>query len=279
MGKGNFNLFTKSILATACFLTAIAIISCPTPINEKMFLKVKDEVAPQLTVTSPTDGDAYGAYTLVAGVVTDLSDGGAAGTVSSLSVEILGITGDQSISVDKSGNFSTILTTSGVGYSGDIVLKLTALDWNGNSKEITLALKKAEGEIAAFNVTAGNKSAVINWEDLPGASSYTVQEIRNGASVEGITDSSYTWEGLTNGDLYSFRVIAEIEGETYLSFSKDVIPLSSRTLTPTLETVYQGINLTWADIPAASEYIVERAEAEDGPYIIQGIIENNYYLN
>ena len=98
MKKINDNLFKKSILTAICFLTAITIISCPTPINEKMFQQVKDSVAPEITVASPPDGDAYGAYTLVTGGVSDLSDGGADGSISSLSIEILGVTGTQSIS-------------------------------------------------------------------------------------------------------------------------------------------------------------------------------------
>ena len=272
------NLVTKSILAVVCFLSAMVLSSCPTPINEKMFQQVKDAAAPEITVTSPSDGDAYGAYTLVTGVVSDLSDDGADGSVSSLSIEILGVTGNQSISVDDSGNFSTILTTSGAGYSGDIVLKLTALDWNGNSTNITLALEKAEGEIVGFSVTAGNKSSVIDWETLPGATSYTIEDLRNRSSVEGITDFSYTWGGLTNGKLYSFKVVAEIDGGTYYSATGNAIPLAKTTLAPQLESVYGGIKLTWEDIPAASEYIIERAaEMTEGAYSIREItVESSF---
>ena len=135
MKKIIVNLFTKSILIIACFLTAIALTSCPNTITEKMYLQVEDAVAPKITVTSPIDGDAYGAYTLIAGTVSDLSDSGKEGKITNLSVEIIGLTGNQTIPVDKNGNFSKILQTSGAGYSGDIVLKVTAMDWNKNTRE------------------------------------------------------------------------------------------------------------------------------------------------
>lgn len=60
------------------------------------------------------------------------------------------------------------------------MLKLTALDWNSNATELTLALEKAEGEIAGFSVTTGNKNTVTDREALPGTTSYIVQELRNG---------------------------------------------------------------------------------------------------
>ncbi|MCK5201345.1 MAG: hypothetical protein KAR21_23485, partial [Spirochaetales bacterium] len=279
MKKGSFNLLKKYGLNAAGIIITLLLSSCPNQLTRVMVSEVLDSVVPVVRVTTPEDGDAYGAYTLVAGTVSDLSDAGESGKIASLSVEILGVTGNKSIPVNGDGSFSYTLETNGAGYSGDIVIKLTALDWNGNSTETTLALEKAAGEIADFTVTAGNRSTLIEWEPLPGAISYSIQELLSGDLIEGITDTSYIWNGLTNGNLYSFRVLVEIDGGTYFSSIKDAIPLSKTTLTPQMESAYRGINLFWQDIPAASKYVVERSEYLDGPYSIRTITVDPFYYD
>lgn len=279
MNHGMSNLMKKSVIFLFCVAFFMVLVSCPTPLSKAMAKEVMDSVDPVIKVVTPEDGDAFGAYTLITGSVSDEADGSTPGKVTSLYVEILGVTGGQGISVSNNGSFSVTLPTNGAGYSSDIVVKLTATDWNGNSSETTMALRKAAGEITGFTVTAGNRNAVINWDPLPEAESYTLKEFRSGDSVEGITGTSYTWEDLVNGSKCSFRVEAEIDGEIYPSEIAEAIPLAESTLTPDVESVYRGIRLSWKDIPAASEYVIERSENRNGPFSIRTITPNSTFLD
>ena len=99
------------------------------------------------------------------------------------------------------------------------------------------------------------------------AESYTIHNPRYGEIRDDVT-SPYSWDGLTNGELYSFQlqaVLPEGAGEDAWSTMEDVIPICARTLTPSVvATDYRSISLGWDAIPAASEYIVERS-VDGGP--------------
>jgi len=278
-GTRYYRLLKNTGLLIVAALMVFVISACPIPLNDEMSREVMDTVAPVISVLSPVDGDAYGAKTMITGRVEDSADGGTPGKVTSLLVEILGVTGSRGISVNTNGTFSTILDTNGAGYSSDIVVKLTAIDWNSNSSEITMALRKAAGEITGFTVTPGNRSAAVSWNQLPGAESYTLKEYRSGESVTGIIDTFYIWEDLANGSKCSFRVEADIDGSTYSSEIEEAIPLAESTLTPSVESVYRGIMLTWKDIPAASEYVIERSDDKNGLYSIRTITPDSTFLD
>jgi hypothetical protein len=275
MKKINKSIFYKITL----FISFLCLLSCTNPLKKLMLQQVKDELPPSITILSPEAGDEYGAYTEITGIVADLSDEGISGTVAILSVEIVGIEDRIPITYDKDGYFSTIITTSGTGFSGDITLKFTALDWNGNPLVMTLGLEKAEGDFAGFSIIAGNKQAVISWDVLPGADSYTILDTRNQISMEGITGSDYLWDELTNGKPYSFCISTEINGETCSSSEVSIIPLALTTLTPYIESVYKGMNLFWQDIPGVSEYAIERAVDPEGPYIVREITSDSFFLD
>ncbi len=276
-GKGDMEKGIRlEFVFKAVFFTLLAslFLSCPSHISEEFFLQVKDETPPLISVIAPVEGDAYGAFTMVSGTVTD-SDG----AVSSLSVEIVGIRDAQPVPLDSDGGFSAILETSGVGYSGDIVLKLVALDWNSNYTETSLALRKIEGGIVSFSVTAGNKQSEIEWSLLPGEAVYTIQELRSGISRTGIAESPYIWTDLENGNLYSFRLKAEVGDNVYFSSIEEAIPLASTTLMVRSEQIYRGVELSWKGISAASEYVVERAAESGGPYFIRTITADTSFTD
>jgi len=262
--------FKAVILLTIC-ISLLLLSACDNlivPFDSDILNQSKDEVAPVITIVSPENEESYGARIYLSGSVSDLSDGGEIGQVSFLTYEIIGISEPENIVIDDEDNFQIILETSGAGYSSDIRIKMTALDWNGNSAETTLSLIKSSGDLTSFTVNTGNSSAQLNWDTVPGAVSYTIEELTSRHKVENILveDLPFQWGNLTNGNLYYFRVSAIVGEETFYSSTEYALPLSETTLTPHTESVYKGINIEWDSIPGTSSYILERSDEQNGYY-------------
>ncbi|MCK5674486.1 MAG: hypothetical protein KAH95_13990, partial [Spirochaetales bacterium] len=180
MKKYILKLFTKSVFAAACFFIALIISSCPTPINEKMFLQVKDEVAPGIIILSPAEGSYCAKTVIVSGTVSDLStESNNTGELSSLSYEILSTDITEEILFDEEGSFSFNFSTITLGST--FVLKITAVDWNGNVQTSSITLNLMEGnDIPSFSVVPGNKQVTLTWDEVPFSTGYSLLYSTNG---------------------------------------------------------------------------------------------------
>ena len=118
----------------------LCIISCPTPIDTDMLLETQDIMEPVITVLSPQMGSFYGFEVAVAGLVTDDSadQGDGNGQVESLSYSLLGTQLGGDISLGGDGSFSFLFST--VDLTGELLISITAEDWNGNQTEFVLRL-------------------------------------------------------------------------------------------------------------------------------------------
>lgn len=290
MKKGIFSSFTKSLPAAACFLTAIVIISsCPTPINEEMFLQVKDSLGPAIIISSPDDG-AYCAKTVVVtGTVSDFSnDTGGTGQVKTLIYEILSTSIREEITFDTEGNFSFNFNTTSL--SSNFVLKISAEDWNGNTADSSITLNiMQENNIPSFTAIPGNHQVTLEWDDVPLSAKYTVYYATGGTipseqvgtCIDNIS-SPYTITGLDNTTYCTFLLASQSNDgmETNWSGYEYAIPLSPLTLLPQLRNEYGAITLSWEKIQGYDKFRVYRSNELDGVYSnISGIINTNYYID
>lgn len=273
MKKDIFNLVTKSVLAAACFFMALMISSCPNPIDEKMFLQVKDELAPGITILSPEEGSSYASTVVVTGIVSDAStsDGGDGG-IGSLSYVVMGTGLEGSITPEADGSFTFNFSTTNL--SGSIAVQITATDWNGNEFTGSLTLVD-EGAIPSFSLQTGNGLVIIEWDPVPLSVGYSLYYTDNGTlpsenygSRLDTVESTITLTGLENGAMHVFLLKSiSAEGENNWSDYGRAIPLGPTTLAPAAIGKYGRIVLSWEGIPATDEYHVERASSPLGPYI------------
>ncbi len=135
-----------TLCGTICSITSILVFahllaSCLNPMDEVIVSKAKDRLGPGIIISSPSDSSDYRSTVTVSGTVSDplSSVGDKKGTVNSLSYEIVPSTVKGTVTIDEQGGFSFEFST--IGMSGDIVVVLTATDWNGNTTKTSLKLK------------------------------------------------------------------------------------------------------------------------------------------
>ena len=286
--KHTFNLFIKPVPA-ACFYLALIISSCPTPINEEMFLQVKDTLVPAIIISSPEDG-AYCAKTVVVtGTVSDISnDTGGTGLVKTLTYEILSTDISGEITFNTEGEFSFNFNTTSLGSK--FVLKISAEDWNGNTANRSITLNiMVENNIPSFTAIPGNHQVKLEWDDGPLSAKYTVYYATDGTipseqvgtSIDNIS-SPYTITVLDNSAYHTFLLASQSNdgGETNWPGYEYAIPLSPSTFLPQLRNEYGTITLSWGEIQGYDKYKVYRSNERDRVYSnISGIISTNFYID
>ncbi|MBN2051427.1 MAG: hypothetical protein JW760_13325 [Spirochaetales bacterium] len=247
---------------------------------------VPDADGPFLVITSPQDYGEYATVITLSGCVCNsVSDTAATEVAETVTYKLPGTSISGSLTIDSDGVFTTIIDVSSL--SGDHAIEITASDLNGNQTTAVITIVKPDsgGDISGFSVTPGNKRVLVSWDPVPFAESYTLNEYRYGQEVAGIgaESDSYIWEGLENGTLYSFRLTAVIPdsiGSDALSFTAEVIPMTSRTLTPWVkESGQESVSIEWRGYPDIDTYIVERSLSAQGPWRILRVLSDTGYTD
>ncbi len=263
-------LFIHSIT----ILLILILTSCPATFNAEQLAILQDIQSPVITITSPGE---YSEYATVVNLTCtiDTNEAEKADLTEDFTVvyEIPGTTLEGSLTKQEDESFAATIDVSTL--DGSHTIKITATDINGNSASSTINIVKPAGggDISGFKVTPSNGKVTITWDDVPLAESYTLTEFNFKETKTNVT-SPYEWDGLENGTVYSFQLIANIPEDTgsdaYSATIKD-LPLSSRTFAPHISaTDYKSITLEWwedTNIPA--EYSIERSTSPDGPWILQ----------
>jgi len=115
-------------------------------------------------------------------------------------------------------------------------------------------------------VVAGNTQATVTWDPVVGEGNYhvTVATSPGGAAVSGSgspSGPSYNFTGLTNGQIYYFRVQSYTAAPSAYSAEVSATPLATLPLAPTGLGLTPGntqMSLTWTAVSGATGYKVYR---------------------
>jgi cellulose 1,4-beta-cellobiosidase len=138
-----------------------------------------------------------------------------------------------------------------------------------------------------LNATAGDAQVALTWSASSGATSYNVLRSTTsggpyGPPVTGITSTSYTDTGLTNGQTYFYVVQAvNSAGTSPNSNEASATPTCSAPAAPASPSATPGdsqVSLSWATVAGATSYNVRRSEINGGPYtaIALGVTGTSY---
>ena len=152
-------------------------------INET--LRSDDLLPPEITVTSHSEGDPYDPDVLsVTGTILDFADTeGTSGQVESASWEVTGTALEGEVVIGDGGAFSFNFPTAGL--TGTITLKLTAVDWNGNSISETVQLT-APKEITSFNFLAEDNPVLAQNLETEISGTDITADVPEGTDISGL---------------------------------------------------------------------------------------------
>jgi hypothetical protein len=234
---------------------------------------------PAIVVTSPAGGGAtYGSFIRVTGTVTDPYAGqpGMEG-IASFSWLLAPVEFSRTatpargtLSSGRGGAFR--LSLPATGLSGSQNLTLTVVAKSGNRAEASLKLAPGDGDLSSFVVTPADGRVAVRWAPAPFATGYDLsiapadQSPEKGKTLKGVS-SPVGVDGLVNGTLYAVQVKVHFDdgGEGSSPVVK-LIPLSPRTLAPTVRNDYQQCRLSWNRIAGAASFDVWRSTTRDAGY-------------
>ncbi|WP_246070394.1 extracellular catalytic domain type 1 short-chain-length polyhydroxyalkanoate depolymerase [Paenibacillus kobensis] len=182
------------------------------------------------------------------------------------------------------------ISVQGVGHSipqtGMIAYSIAFLGLNSGGGTTT-----APAAPTSLTASAGNASVSLSWAASSGATSYTVKRAATSAGpytnvATGVTATSYTNTGLTNGTTYYYVVSASNSaGESANSSQASATPTSGTQVqvpaAPAGLTATAGnaqVALSWTASTGAASYTVKRSTTSGGPYtnVATGVTTTSY---
>ncbi|MEO7100571.1 MAG: LamG-like jellyroll fold domain-containing protein, partial [Luteolibacter sp.] len=141
-----------------------------------------------------------------------------------------------------------------------------------------------------LTATGGDAQVALAWAASPGAASYQIKRSLNSDGpyaivASGVTGTSLTDTGLTNGTAYYYVVSAvNLGGESANSTEASATPLPPVPSAPSGVTATPGdaqVALAWSATSGAASYNVKRSTVSGGPYtlIASGLTAPNYLDN
>lgn len=189
------------------------------------------------------------------------------------------------------GVTTTSYTNTGLTNGTVYYYKVAAVNANGTSGLSNEASATPQGTAPAaptgLVATAGNAQVSLTWTASSGATSYNVYRGTSSGSetsiATGVTTTSYTNTGLTNGTVYYYKVAAvNASGTSALSSEVSATPQVSAPAAPTGLTATTGnaqISLNWTASSGATSYNVYRgtsAGGESTTALVTGITASTY---
>jgi len=153
----------------------------------------------------------------------------------------------------------------------------------------TTPIPTAPNAPTALTASAGSALVTLNWTASANATSYSVKRATTAGGpyttvATGITGTTYTNTGLTNGTTYYYVVSAvNSVGESPNSVQASATPQATATVpaAPTALTASSGsalVTLNWTASAGATGYNVKRATTSGGPYttVATGVTGTTY---
>ncbi|HYV35366.1 MAG TPA: fibronectin type III domain-containing protein, partial [Gemmataceae bacterium] len=194
-----------------------------------------------------------------------------------------------------SGITGTTFTNSGLSNGVTFFFKVTAVGASGESQPSAEVFATPQPPAIAAPptnpiATPGNTQIVLSWTASTGATTYNVYRSLTAnaetgpAIATGLSATSFTNTGLTNGVTYYYKVTAVNAGgesamstEAFATPQLPAIPAAPTTLTPTASP--NQVALTWIASTGAATYNVYRSltpGTETGPAIASGLVATSY---
>ncbi len=251
---------------------SIFILSCPEPISQEVLNQAEDTYSPRISVSGPDNNDIYYSETTVTGTVSDdaIENGDSQGVIDSFSFEIL-YDADRRGGIVREGGTYVMDTDVGTGVvsytpatgafeftvstitpsvlTGQVTLRMTATDSNGNTTISDLKLLESNGPVISLVDPGTTVTEFDTGDDIP--ISGTVVNSNQDSGADQISRISWNANNAITGDL-------TLDGSdgTFTSNTSQGITLSYNTSTTAFSSILRVSDTT-------TGFYVITVEAED----------------
>jgi hypothetical protein len=211
--------------ALPILLSALLFISCPEPISQEILNQAEDTNSPRITISEPLDNSIYYSSVDILGIVADdaIASNDNQGVIEAFSYEVLydpdrrggivrGAGGSYVADADAgSGVISYIPSTGAFSFqidtvspsvlSGQITLRLSATDSNGNTSIRDLKLLESGGPVITLNEPGGS---VLDFTD---GTLVPVEGTIENSSKDSGSDEIYSVEWNANNEFFGSLTI------------------------------------------------------------------------
>lgn len=166
-------------------------------------------------------------------------------------------------------------SVTGLSLGLTYYFKVTSVVSGIESAQSTAVSALTYGAPLAPAGTPGNNSIDVSWTSALGATSYSVERSTDGVTfstiASGIPSTTYTDNGVTNGNQYFYRIIGAYPGVNLtsamsLGITPGTLPLVPQGLTVVGNTTGTDLTFSWAGVPGATTYKLYQGTASGGPY-------------
>jgi fibronectin type 3 domain-containing protein len=182
-------------------------------------------------------------------------------------------------------------TSAAITQLSDVAVSGNSLTVNVPMESVTMfVIRPASSAPAAptgLTAAPGDAQAALSWSAVSGAASYNVYRgTASGAEAllqSGVTGTTFTDTGLTNGTTYYYKVSAvNAAGESPLSVEVSATPQVAAPVAPTGVTVAHGdaqATLSWSAVSGASSYNVYRSTASGAEALLQSGVTSTTFTD
>ncbi len=201
--------------------------------------------------------------------------------------------GGEGTTAIQTGITGTTFTNTGLTNGTTYYYKVAAVNTAGTSSQSSEAsaapTSGAPSAPTGLTAAAGNTQVTLNWTASSGATSYNIYRATSAggegttAIQTGVTGTSFTNTGLTNGTTYYYKVAAvNSSGTSAQSGEASATPTAGTPAAPTGLSASAGnaqISLSWSASSGATSYNVYRgtsAGGESATAIATGVTSTSY---
>ena len=245
--------------------------------HDKMIVLFSRNAKPEIVIDKPGNNYEFGKYVTVEGRINIPGHEKYVSDLLKEAVISLSPAGyEDNLQVDKKGKFRYVADTSLMKISEKQNLLINVSLTNYKSGSASLEISRSNYDFVDYEITAGNSSITIDWDNIPVEAEYRISIKSQGSEnkiISGV-NSPLKLGSLVNGTVYSVGIEADEKenGDLLKGKKESVLPLDPASIKPSAEGFLGKIKIKWPRVKGTEKYSLFKKSIRSGrkEFLIKG---------